>query len=160
VCDYSLRGFPSRLAREGETVIARSLGATICFVEKSKPVQTGRLQKWTEKLLPLFLRLKPPPPLVVCIPPGATLHLANIPCSIQTTYGVGSEDDVTMVHLTEEVNVHRDGIRFSNGEVMSLQELSCGERARIVSLSGTETEEYIPHSESEEMSVEVDFQRI
>jgi hypothetical protein len=52
------------------------------------------------------------------------LHLEGIPEGIQRAFGVSANEEVTFVRL--ENRRHHDGVRFTNGSQISLQELGRG----------------------------------
>ena len=139
MCDYSLMEFQNRLAVEGETLEVHrfrsgSLGLASpadCSSGQSKPTQTRTL--WSA-LKEMF---SAPPVLsvcAVCIPPGARLMLHDVPARLQKTQQLSSEEQVTFVQTSAEVNTYRDAIRFRNGFTMRLQELTEGQRLQVLDL--------------------------
>ena len=75
MCDYSLAHFPNRLARKGEQLVIRRFPTHTIGLA---PVH----RSWKEIL---FAAAVP----ALCVPPGATLLLHDIPVSIQRSLGVG-----------------------------------------------------------------------
>jgi len=73
-------------------------------------------------------------PCAVCIPPGATLILRDIPRSMQREFGVGEAEEVTFVQTTANANTYRDALRFSNQRQILLQALRPGQRMSVVAL--------------------------
>jgi hypothetical protein len=122
MCDYSLAQFPNRLAVEGEQLVVH------------------RFATWSVGLAParrgLIETLFRPNPPAVCIPPGARLRLGEIPEHLQRRLRVAAVEDVTFVQLSAEAFVHRDAVRFANGQEILLQRLHCGQHVDVLSLSG------------------------
>jgi hypothetical protein len=144
MCDYSLMAVPNRLAREGEDLVAHrfptgSLGL-------ASPADLGRLsvparpahRNFWEAMKEFFNPPRAAAIPAVCIPPGARLHLQDIPVRLQHELNVTSEEDVTFTQLTASVNSYRDAVRFSNGKQVRLQELREGQRAKVLDLSCAE----------------------
>ena len=50
-------------------------------------------------------------------------------------------EEVTFTQRTPAAYTYRDAIRFANGEVMLLQELREGQRAKVLDLSAAEASE-------------------
>ena len=76
-------------------------------------------------------------PCAVCIPPGATLILRDIPRSLQSEFGVGVIEEVTFVQTTAVANTYRDALRFVNQRQILLQALRPGQRLSVVTLELT-----------------------
>ena len=144
MCDYSLMAVPNRLAREGEELVAHrfptgSLGlASPCdlrrIADAPAPVRRGL---WNT-LRDFFNPPKTEPVPAVCIPPGARLHLSDIPARLQHDLGVGPVEDVTFTQISAAVNSYRDAVRFENGREVRLQELREGQRVVVLDLSCAE----------------------
>ena len=122
MCDYSLAHFPNRLALEGEQLVVH------------------RCDTYTLGLVPARRSLteilfRPHPP-AVCVPPGAQLRLRDIPEHLQRSYAVGAVEEVTFVQKSAEAFIHRDAVRFANGQDILLQRLRCGQRVDVLSLCG------------------------
>lgn len=64
----------------------------------------------------------------VCIPPGASLILHDVPPQVQKALTVGPSKDVTFVQLSGETFTYRDALRFRAGHAVRLQELREGQR--------------------------------
>jgi hypothetical protein len=125
MCDYSLAGVSSRLAQTGDQLTVHrftsgSLGL-VCAKRRLREV--------------LFPSLT----VAVCVPPGATLVLQNIPQRLQHQLGVSATEAVTFTQRTWEAYVHRDSVRFQNGKEVSLQQLACGQRVTVLQM-GSENE--------------------
>lgn len=150
MCDYSLGGLPNRLATESEELIVHrfrtgSKGlASPADVRPAKPVQVPAPQ------MSLWCRLKDlfaehPQRAVqapaVCVPPGATLLMQNIPADLQLRWNVGSDEEVRFVQCSADVNRYRDSLQFRNQRRVLLQELREGMRLQVVSLGGSDSGE-------------------
>ena len=131
MCDYSLAAFRNRLAVEGEELIVyrfptRCLG----LISPADPEAVKRgLSVWQAPFTPREF------PCAVCIPHGAHLLLHDIPLRLQRQLGVGAEEHVMFIQMSAEVGRYRDGLRFVNGQEISLQRLLQGQRADVLSLS-------------------------
>ena len=78
-------------------------------------------------------RAEPVP--AVCIPPGARLHVQDIPMRMQQELSIGPAEDATFTQISAAVNSYRDAVRFRNGREVRLQELREGQRVRVLDLS-------------------------
>jgi hypothetical protein len=143
MCDYSLFAIPNRLAREQEDLVAHrfptgSMGlaspADLCRNAHLRQEKSGRSGLWSA-IKGFFTMPKMEPVPAVCIPPGARLHLQDIPARLQQDLGVKAEEDVVFTQTSASVNTYRDAIRFANGHELNLQELREGQRVRVVSLA-------------------------
>ena len=144
MCDYSLMAVPNRLAREGEELVVHrfptgSLGlASSADIRRHlNPPKPGRKGFWAS-LLDL---LNPPssmPVCAVCIPPGAQLLLKDVPQRLRESFAVMETERVTFTQISAAPNTYRDSVRFSNGQVVRLQDLKEGQRVRVLDLSGAE----------------------
>jgi hypothetical protein len=106
MCDFSLESYGRRLAREGETYkVARF------------PSGTMGLAPMCESALP------------VCVPYDTRLVLDEIPPALQQSLGIGPREEVTFTRL--ETGPYHDGVRFRNGEEISLQRLTPGVMATV-----------------------------
>ena len=143
MCDYSLFAIPNRLAREQEDLVAHrfptgSMGLASpadlrrsVQLRRDKPGQNGL---WAA-IRSFFTMPKVEPVPAVCIPPGARLHLQDIPVRVQQELGVSAAEEVVFVETSASVNTYRDAVKFSNGRELNLQELREGQRVRVVSLA-------------------------
>jgi hypothetical protein len=105
MCDYSLEMYRSRPARQGEGYTThRFPTGTVGFVASGETV--------------------------ICMAYDTELTLEHIPQEVQAAAGVQASEPVTFCRL--ENTVYRDGVRFSNGEEISLQRLGPGVRAHVV----------------------------
>jgi len=146
MCDYSLHADPTRLAEEGEQLVAHrfptgSMGlASPCeltkTVEKTKPQQEEKWYSW-QAIRNWFQTqaVKRTEVAAVCIPPGARLVLRDIPKEMQQELGIAEEEEVTFTELTASAHTYRDAVRFSNGRQILLQRLREGQRVEVMSLS-------------------------
>ncbi|HLK47520.1 MAG TPA: hypothetical protein VKT49_05260 [Bryobacteraceae bacterium] len=143
MCDYSLMAFPNRLAVAGEQlVVTKFTSGTIGLAQPS-----CRQQGWWAAMKAFF---SPPELPVVCIPPGASLKLQDIPQPLQIELEIGPEEDVTFTQLSARANTHRDAVRFANGKEILLQRLQEGQRVTVLDLSGGDglapaSEQRMPH---------------
>ena len=143
MCDYSLFAIPNRLAKEQEDLVAHrfptgSMGlaspADLCRNAQLRRDKPGKNGLWSA-ITSFFTMPKIEPVPAVCIPPGARLHLQDIPVRLQQELGVGPAEDVVFTQISASVNTYRDAVRFANGRELNLQELREGQRVRVVSLA-------------------------
>jgi len=142
MCDYSLGGLPSRLATEGEELVVHrfptySMGlAGADDLQATCTASPGRKTFWQS--IKSFFALTPFNSSVpaVCIPPGASLILKNIPDDLQRKWSVGQEESVLFTQLGAEVNTYRDAVCFGNGRQVLLQHLTEGLQVKVLSLGG------------------------
>jgi hypothetical protein len=133
MCDYSLAHFPNRLAVEGEQLVVHRFPTAARGLISVRP----SLKHF------LFPGTCP----AVCVPPGASLLLRDIPEYVQRLLGVGAVEQVIFVEQSAAAFTYRDAVRFANGRQILLQDLRCGQRVEVLSLSSTEdlqerTQEY------------------
>jgi len=126
MCDYSLHGLPNRLAREGEDLVAHrfSTGA----IGLASPADLRRqMQSNPEKqslwsaIKAAFMPAQVSETPAVCIPPGATLRLMDIPMSLQREFGVGPDETVAFTQTSAMPQTFHDAVRFKNGRLALLQ---------------------------------------
>ena len=131
MCDYSLAGNPNRLAVEGEQlVVHRFSTGSLGLASPCSLLSNGTT--------------------AVCIPPGARLHLRDIPEGLQLQLGVNATEEVTFVQLSAEAYQYRDAVRFQNGREILLQRLGCGQQVEVLSLASGDIPEK-RHSWMEEL---------
>jgi hypothetical protein len=131
MCDYSLAEVRTRLAVEGEDLtVYRFPTGTLGFTAPPELERRPEMRGWRSWFSPRQM------PCAVCIPPGAQLTLRDIPGRLQSSLGLGAEEDVTFVQVGMDAGRHRDGVRFGNNQELLLQRLAEGQRARVVSLGG------------------------
>ena len=107
MCDYSLEMYGSRPAREGERYITKRFPSGPTGGASSDNAATP-----------------------VCIACDTRLMLENIPANIGKRFGVGKAAEVVFTRL--DAGTYRDGVRFSSGEVVSLQQLPPGIGVSVV----------------------------
>ncbi len=101
MCDYSLEMYGSRPAREGEKyVTARFPSGTIGLASPGN--------------------LSTP----VCVQCDTELLVEGIPDRLQQQMGIGATAKATFTRL--DTGSYRDGLRFANGQEVSLQRLDPG----------------------------------
>jgi hypothetical protein len=142
MCDYSLFAIPNRLAREQEDLVAHrfptgSMGLASPVdlrrcAEQRKDRSRGGV--WAT-IKGFFTMPKLDPVPAVCIPPGASLRVQDMPARLQQELAVKEEEDVVFTQTSASVNTYRDAVRFSNGRELNLQELHEGQRVRVLSLA-------------------------
>jgi hypothetical protein len=135
---------PNRLAQENEELVMHrfptgSLGmASPADLKRfAAPACPARKTFWNA-VREFFNPPKADPVPAVCIPPGARLHLQDIPARLQHELGVAPAEDVTFTQISAAVNSYRDAVRFANGREVRLQELREGQRVRVLDLSAAE----------------------
>ena len=141
MCDYSLMAVPNRLAREGEDLVAHrfptgsiGLASPVDLRLATEPQPTCQKSLW-RRVAEFFDPPRAEPVPAVCIPPGARLHLQDIPARLQQELCVGPAEDVSFTQISAAVNSYRDAVRFGNGREVRLQELREGQRVRVLDLS-------------------------
>lgn len=140
MCDYSLMMVHSRLAVDGEELIAHrfrsgSVGLVSCF--DFTCWQNRRPVGWKARIKQWFSADEEPAP-VVCIPPGARLLLYGIPRSLQQEIHVGESVEATFTEISAEVGQHRDALRIGGESILMLMALPEGQRLKVLRLSSEE----------------------
>ena len=144
MCDYSLHAFPNRLAVEREELVVHRFGggslglasaADVCPAIQAASGRSKPFWSW-ENVKNWFSPATGPSKKIsaVCIPPGATLVLKDIPRGLQRELGVSEIEEVTFVETSANVNTYRDAVRFKNQSQILLQALHEGQRVHVVSL--------------------------
>jgi hypothetical protein len=108
MCDYSLEGYRSRPAEEGEKLTLER------FPSGSMGFTTV-----------------PACDLAVCVPAESHLLLQGIGDTVRESCGVGAVEEVVMTRLVEG-GPYKDAVRFSNGVEILLQRLDPGLMAVVV----------------------------
>jgi hypothetical protein len=140
MCDYSLMAVPNRLAREGEELVMHrfptgSLGlASPADLKRATCPPTAPRRFWNV-LTSFFNPTQTDPVCAVCIPPGARLNFHDLSIRLQRQFDVGAVETVTFTQITASAHAYRDAVRFRNGRVIRLQELSEGLRLTVLDLS-------------------------
>ena len=147
MCDYSLMTVPNRLARDGEELVIHrfptgSLGLASPDDVKRAAAPAPPVRKSVWQTIRDFFD----PPAVaavcaVCIPPGATLEIRDIPERLQKQWGVSSEETGVFTQISAAVNTYRDAVRFNNGKEVRLQDMREGMRARVLTVEFAEAVE-------------------
>ncbi len=140
MCDYSLMMVRSRLAVEGEELVAHkfksgSVGLVSCSDFNTRLSQ-GPLGFW-QRLKYWFSADEEPAP-VVCIPPGAQLQVFAISGSLQKRFQLSECEEVTFAEISAQESQHRDALYFGNGLILLLGLLPEGQRLRVLRLSSRE----------------------
>ena len=107
MCDYSLEGYRTRPAQEGERYQTHRFPShSIGFVA---PSDTST---------------------AVCMACDMRIRLEGIPEHLQRSADVSANEVVTFVRL--DTNRYRDGVRFDSGTEVTLQRLGTGVKAHVV----------------------------
>ena len=140
MCDYSLMMVRSRLAEEGEELVAHkfksgSVGLVSCS-DVNGWLSQRPLGFW-QRLKCWFSTDEEPAP-VVCIPPGAQLQVFAISVSLQKRFRLSECEEVTFAEVSAQERQHRDALYFGNGLILLLGLLPEGQRLRVLRLSSRE----------------------
>jgi len=148
MCDYSLMSIPNRLAKEGEELITHRFDTCCIGLAsppdlQSDPNPVAHQSRGYWSIVKEFLNppaTKPVP--AVCIPPGASLELMDIPKRLQREFDIEPTEEVTFTQLTAAANTYRDAVRFSNGRQILLQRLNVGQHVRVLTLGSQDTTDF------------------
>lgn len=143
MCDYSLMGVPNRLAREGDDLVLYDFPTGSKGFTSALPAAVangGRLDTLRSFLKSLISEF-PAEKTAVCIPPGARLLLRDIPKAVQVASGVAPEEEVLFTQISAKAYDYRDAVRFRNGREVLLQQLTAGQRAKVLQLALDHEEE-------------------
>jgi hypothetical protein len=142
MCDYSLHGLETRLAKEGEVLIVHrfhtgSKGFTSPeFLKPSKQPKKGLVAMFTRMLTPMMLTFPAQPRVcAVCIPDGARLMLHGVSATLQRGHSLSDTELLTFRQLSANSGTYRDAVEFKNGVTLSLQSLQEGQSVEVVALS-------------------------
>lgn len=113
MCDYSLAHLKNRHAQRGEELV------TMTTSNDSVGLCSPRDRN-----------------VAVCLPPGATLLVENIPVPVRMQLGVSQTEFGTFDQFDMAENHHRDGVRFPNGKQILIQQLK-GIRVTVLSLDAS-----------------------
>jgi len=146
MCDYSLMMVHSRLAVDGEELVAHrfrsgSVGLVSCF--DFTCWQNRRPLGWKQWIKLWFSADLEPAP-VVCIPPGARLLLYGIPRSLQQEINVGESVEAMFTEISAEAGHHRDALRIGSESIVMLVSLPEGQRLKVMRLNSEEDVEITP----------------
>ena len=141
MCDYSLGGLPNRLAVDGDELMVHrfptySMGLAPAADLRPEIASSGDQSLW--RRVKSFFALTPFCSSIqaVCIPPGASLILKNIPDDLRRKWSVGEEETVLFTQISAEAHTYRDAVCFRNGRQVSLQHLNEGLLVKVLSLGG------------------------
>ena len=109
MCDYSLEMYGSRPARESERYVTTRFPSGSIGLTAPGDCNTA-----------------------ICVQYDTPLVLENVPASLQAALKVRDIEEVVFVRLDH--GCYRDGVRFSNGRLASLQQLSVGVGMMVASL--------------------------
>ena len=136
MCDYSLTGLPNRLAVEGERLVAyRFPNGVKGFVSQPELVAFagGHPTLWSR----ICAWFRNETPCAVCLPPGATLMMRDLPGWLRAGFRGDADEIVTFVQ--GDSREFRDGIQFKWGATALIQQLPTGQVADVLSLSSVST---------------------
>jgi hypothetical protein len=136
------------LAREGEELVVHrfqtsciGLAAPSDLCPNPEPPEARSF--WAK--VKQFFDPEANPVPAVCIPPGATLQLSDIPRKLQREFRIGSIEFVTFTQVTAAESAYRDAVRFCNGHEVILQRLREGQRVLVLALGyGNDSESVTP----------------
>jgi len=135
---------PNRLAREGEELVIHrfptgSLGLASPEDVKAiaQPGPAARKTVW-QAIRDFFDPPAAAAVCAVCIPPGATLEVRDIPERLRRLWVVSSEETAIFTQISANINTYRDALRFNNGREVRLQDMREGMRVRVVELAGAD----------------------
>jgi hypothetical protein len=150
MCDYSLGGLPNRLAVDGDELMVHrfptySMGLAPAADVQSEVASSGQ-QKSLWQRVKSFFALTPFCSSIqaVCIPPGASLILKNIPDDLRRKWSVGEQETVLFTQISAEAHTYRDAVCFGNGRQVSLQHLTEGLLVKVLSLEGQPVDDQQP----------------
>ena len=109
MCDYSLEMYGSRPARESERYVTTRFPSGSIGLTAPGDCNTA-----------------------ICVQYDTPLVLENIPSNLQSALKVRDIEEVVFVRLDH--GCYRDGVRFGNGRLASLQQLSVGVGMMVASL--------------------------
>src|SRR3989344_9296977 len=120
MCDYSLGGIDSRLAKKGEDLVVRRF-STGSIGLASPRYPKGRESKSFLKAIFSGAKDYEPKECAVCIQDGAKLQIQDVPPSLRNVHNLSSGEVVTLRQLTGKAMTYRDAFQFRNGESVLLQ---------------------------------------
>jgi hypothetical protein len=141
MCDYSLMHMPNRLAAEGETLITHKFPTgSIGLVSPEELTRAGMIPPrprpglWRRFIDSIMLEGSHCRVPAVCIPPGATLRLEDIPERTRSLLELCAGEEVRFTQVTLALNQFRDAIRLESGRQVLLQSLGEGLQIKVLSL--------------------------
>ena len=140
MCDYSLMMVRSRLAVEGEELVAHrfrsgSVGLVSC-ADFNSWINERPIGFW-QRLKGWFSPEEEPTP-VICIPPGAQLMVIGLSRSLQKQFNLREFEEATFTQTSAEPRWHRDALCFTKGSILLLGLLPEGQRLRVLRLASRE----------------------
>ena len=147
MCDYSLMMLHTRLASEGEELVAHLYQSGSMGLVSRSDFDSWRVRQrersWWQAVKDYWAPGVEPEP-VVCIPPGTRLRVLDISGFLQDRYGLSSSEDGTFTETSWEASQYRDAVHFGNGSTILLQLLKEGQRVKVLRLSTGDTEQSKP----------------
>ena len=143
MCDYSLHAIKTRLGVEGEHLVVHrfhtgSLGLAPAPGDLESPRPQAKRNFWRMFFGLETKELSGGAVCAVCIPPGASLVLRDIPERLRRQLKVKETEQVTFTQLSACEFTYRDAMCFRNGVSVLLQHLEPGQRVEVVTLSRPE----------------------
>jgi hypothetical protein len=137
MCDYSLHGLETRLAKVGEVLVVHRFNTGSKGLTSPEYLKlTGRPKKGLMAMLAEMLTFPALPRVcAVCIPDGAKLTLDGISAALQQAHGLSHTEGVTFRQLSVNPGTYRDAVEFKNGVKLRLQELEEGQNVEVLALS-------------------------
>jgi hypothetical protein len=140
MCDYSLMMVRSRLAVEGEELVAHKFKSGSVGLVSCSDFDTWLNQRpmgFWQRIKYSFSIDKEPAP-VVCIPPGAQLQIFPISRTLQKQFNLRESEEVTFAEISAQERQHRDALYFGNGLILLLGLLPEGQKLKVLRLSSRE----------------------
>ena len=132
MCDYSLSGLPNRLAVEGERLVTyRFPNGVKGFVSQSELTAFTCSHPTLWKKICAWFRNETP--CAVCLPPGATLLMRDVPGWLRSGFPGDADEQVTFMQA--DSREFRDGIQFRWGASVLIQQLPAGQVADVLALA-------------------------
>jgi hypothetical protein len=148
MCDYSLMMLESRLAAEGEELVAHLYqSGSMGLVSRSDFDgwrARQRARSWWQAMKECFTSPGNEPEPVVCIPPGTLLRVLDISGFLRERFGLRACEDARFTEVSLEASHYRDAVRFSNGATILLQLLREGQSVKVLHLATDGGEEVEP----------------
>ena len=123
---------PNRLATEGEELVTHRFCTGSIGLASPSDLRRSPADFWSK--VQEFFDPVPKSAPAVCIPPGASLRLMDIPKNLRREFGIGPVEDVMFTQLTATGNTYRDAVGFRNGRTVLLQRLLEGQRIQVLAL--------------------------
>lgn len=108
MCDFSLETYRNRPASAGERYITHRFPSSSIGLVSPGDCMTA-----------------------VCVQPDTKLVLEGLPEIVQRQLGLGDTEEAIFVRLDQHER-YRDGVRFRNGRVITLQMLGTGVGVRLI----------------------------